>query len=84
MYPGFKVKRHCLFSHISGMPKSKSISDYLYQIVEELMMKLNDQGVAAQITFFDNKPWIRLSAQVYNCKEDYVKLREKLTDIFNF
>ena len=48
------------------------------------MVTLNERGVAAQITFFNDKPWIRLSAQVYNCIEDYVKLREKMTEIFDF
>ena len=48
------------------------------------MVTLNTKGVAAQITFFHDKPWIRLSAQVYNCSEDYIQLREKMTEIFDF
>ena len=67
-----------------GMPSSTTIIKYSFEIVEELMVTLNRQGIAAQVTFFDEKPWIRLSAQVYNQREDYIQLREKLTQILNF
>lgn len=67
-----------------GMPLSTSISQYSFEIVEQLMVNLNKNGVAAQVTFFDEKPWIRLSAQVYNVKKDYVQLREKMTHLLNF
>ena len=67
-----------------GMPFSTTIIKYSFEIVEELMVTLNRQGIAAQVTFFDEKPWIRLSAQVYNRREDYIQLREKLTQILNF
>ena len=73
-----------MFLLFLGMPRSKSIEIYSYQVVEDLMVTLNTKGVAAQITFFHDKPWIRLSAQVYNCSEDYIQLREKMTEIFDF
>ena len=63
------------------MPFSTTIIKYSFEIVEELMVTLNRQGIAAQVTFFDEKPWIQLSAQVYNQKEDYIQLRKKLTQI---
>lgn len=74
----------CVNFRLLGMPHSTTIVKYSFEIVEDLMVTLNQRGIAAQVTFFDEKPWIRLSAQVYNRTEDYVQLREKMTQILNF
>ena len=61
------------------MPKSELLPEVTFEIVEDLMVKFNEEyDLCCQVTFFDNKPWIRLSANVYNEKTDYIKLRDRL------
>jgi len=74
----------CVNFRLLGMPHSTTIVKYSFEIVEDLMVTLNQRGIAAQVTFFDEKPWIRLSAQVYNRTDDYIQLRGKMTQILNF
>ena len=50
-----------------------------FEDIEELMPRLIAQHqLVIALTFFHNKVWIRLSANVYNVQEDYVKLRHRL------
>ena len=67
------------------MPTSVLLPEVTYEIVEELMVKFNEEyDLCCQVSFFDNKPWIRLSANVYNEKSDYVKLRNTLAKALKF
>ncbi len=49
------------------------------QIVDNLVADLvaNDKLVLC-ITCFDGKAWVRLSGNVYNTREDYIRLRDGL------
>ena len=67
------------------MPTSESLPEVTFEVVEKLMVDLNENhGLVTALTFFDGKPWIRLSANVYNEKSDYVKLRDRLAKALNF
>ena len=67
------------------MPTSELLPVVTYEIVEELMVKFNEEyDLCCQVSFFDNKPWIRLSANVYNEKSDYIKLRDRLAKALQF
>ena len=67
------------------MPTSVLLPEVTYEIVEELMVKFNEEyDLCCQVSFFDNKPWIRLSANVYNEKTDYIKLRDRLANALQF
>ena len=71
-----------LISYLSDyleLPKSKTLPVVTFEVVEELMPRLAEEhNIVTAITFFQNKAWIRLSANVYVDKEDYVKLRDGL------
>ncbi len=61
------------------MPSSETEPCKTFDAVEKLMPRLaEEQKLVTAVTFFDNRAWIRLSANVYNDKEDYVKLRDRL------
>ena len=50
-----------------------------FETLEALMPVLaSEYKIVVALTFFGNKAWIRLSANVYNDEGDYVKLRERL------
>ena len=67
------------------MPTSESLPEVTYEVLEKLIVDLNENhGLVIQLTFFHGKPWIRLSANVYNEKSDYVKLRDRLAKALNF
>ena len=67
------------------MPTSESLPEVTFEVVEKLMVDLNENhGLVTALTFFVGKPWIRLSANVYNEKSDYVKLRDRLAKALNF
>ena len=34
------------------------------------------------LSYFDNKAWIRISANVYNSKNDYIELRNRFASFF--
>ena len=38
--------------------------------------------IVVNLSFFGDKAWMRLSANVYNSQEDYVKLKDRLTQFF--
>ena len=67
------------------MPTSKSLPEVTYQALQKLIVDLNENhGLVIKLTFFNEKPLIRLSANVYNEKSDYVKLRDRLAKALNF
>ena len=67
------------------MPTSEIIPEVTPEVVENLVIELNDKhNVVVALTFFDKKPWIRLSANVYNEKSDYVNLRDRLAKALKF
>ena len=67
------------------MPTSEIIPEVTFEVVEKLMVELNEKhDLVIALTFFDKKPWIRLSANVYNEKSDYVKLRNTLAKALKF
>jgi len=41
-----------------------------------------DHKVVVAVVAFSNQPWLRISANVYNCKEDYVYLKDTLIKLF--
>ena len=66
------------------MPTSESLPEVTYEVLEKLIVNLNEShGLVIQLTFFCEKPWIRLSANVYNEKSDYIKLRDRLARALN-
>lgn len=61
------------------MPISKLYPEVTFDLVEKLMPQLaSEYQLVTALTFFNKKAWIRLSANVYNDKMDYVKLRDRL------
>ena len=73
------------YLRIVAMPNSDLYPEVTFDVVEELMPKLAaEHQLVTALTFFDKKPWIRLSANVYNDKSDYVKLRDRLAKALNF
>lgn len=79
---------HCMYVHtksfLSEMPQIPSGSAMTFEMCEEMMPRLAEEhSVVTALTFFDNKAWIRLSANVYNTKMDYVKLRDRLAKALN-
>ena len=71
-------------SNFVGLPVSENLPEVTFQVLEELMPKLAAEYlVVTALTFFDKTAWIRLSANVYNDKEDYVKLRDRLAKALN-
>ena len=65
------------------MPTSATSSCILPEInfltVDNLTKKLClEAKIVVYLSFFGDKAWIRLSANVYNSQEDYVKLKDRL------
>ena len=42
----------------------------------------SNHKVVAAVVAFSNLPWLRISANVYNCKDDYLSLRDTLIKCF--
>ena len=73
------------YLRIVAMPYSDLYPEVTFDVVENLMEKLvTEHQLITALTFFDKKPWIRLSANVYNDKSDYVKLRDRLAEALKF
>jgi len=69
------------FMRVLGLPDSKA-----YPLTREsginLMKDLyTNQNVVVALVAFNNQAWIRISANIYNCKEDYVQLKEALINM---
>jgi len=46
-------------------------------IADDFVQKMSEEDdVNCPITVFNGKPWIRISANIYNTKDDYIKLRD--------
>jgi hypothetical protein len=41
-----------------------------------LFLKVSEYEVVSCLMHFNGKYWIRLSANIYNCKEDYIRLKD--------
>ena len=69
----------------TAMPTSESLPEVTYEELGKLIVDLNENhGLVIKLTFFQRKLWIRLSANVYNEKSDYVKLRDRLAKALKF
>ncbi|XP_033115167.1 putative L-cysteine desulfhydrase 1 [Anneissia japonica] len=54
-----------------------------YQGSKKLMGKIYKKyAIHCACTAFDGRFWVRVSAQIHNCKEDYFKLRDAITQEF--
>ena len=48
-------------------------------IADEFVRKLAvDDQLICPITVFSGKPWIRISGNIYNSQDDYIRLRETI------
>lgn len=69
------------FMRLIEFPKSKMYPEMTYKAAGELMSKLaNEYGVYINIKILYGKAWIRLSANVNNTREDYIKMRDRLAE----
>ena len=45
------------------------------------MLKLMEEfNLVVAITFFGQKAWIRMSANVYNCKQDFIDMKGRIAN----
>lgn len=60
----------------AGFPDSPVLKEYQFTYkCQELMVKLYEEfNLVIAVTFFDDKPWIRLSANVYNHSLDFQEM----------
>ena len=76
----------CIPNYITEMPTSAAskilpVMDRL--TVDALTKRLClEAKIVVNLSFFGDKAWMRLSANVYNSQEDYVKLKDRLTQFF--
>ena len=66
-----------------GLPSSPLYSEYSYEVVEALIVKLLEYGLVVAVTYFGGKPWLRISANIYNCKEEFIKMKDILMRVLN-
>lgn len=67
------------FMRLVELPKSKLYPEMSGNIAKELMGKLAyEYGVIMNIQVLHGKAYIRLSANVHNSKQDYIKMRDSL------
>jgi len=71
--PFMRVLRLPKLAELAPIPDSCPI------IAQQFM----DQGVDAQFAAFSGHLWLRISFNVYNCREDYVMLKEELLRFFS-
>ena len=63
------------------MPESPAYPNLDEGKMRKLMITLSKETkFVVALVFFGDKAWIRFSANVYNSREDYVKLRDRLGD----
>ena len=65
---------------LTEMPQSPIYSSLDTGKMRELMILSVETQFVVALVYFGDKPWIRFSANVYNSREDYVKLRDRLGD----
>ena len=69
------------FDFFTEMPESWIKTNISFESVDNLDEILNlEAEVSIKMSFFGNKAWIRLAANVYNSHEDYIKLRDRLAE----
>ena len=72
-----------MFFHATLITEMPSASWILPEInfvtVDNLVKRLSlEAQIVVNLSFFGDKAWMRLSANVYNSQEDYIKLRDRL------
>jgi len=45
-----------------------------------MLTLLEEFDLVVAVTFFGQKAWIRMSANVYNCKEDFIEMRSRIAN----
>ena len=61
------------------MPSSPILTNINAETVRELETTLRSEGkFLILLSYFDQKAWIRMSANIYNCYDDFIKLRDRL------
>ena len=70
------------FMRVLRLPNSKN-----YPLTRDAGINLmkdlyTHHKVVVAVVAFSNQPWLRISANVYNCKEDYVRLKDTLLECF--
>jgi len=51
-----------------------------YTCYKLMLTLLEEFDLVVAVTFFGQKAWIRLSANVYNCKEDFIEMRSRIAN----
>ena len=65
------------------MPSTRILPEINFETVDNLTKRLClEAQIVVNLSFFGDKAWMRLSANVYNSQEDYVKLKDRLTQFF--
>ena len=65
------------------MPSTRILPEINFETVDNLTKRLClEAQIVVNLSFFGDKAWMRLSANVYNSQEDYVKLRDRLAQFF--
>ena len=68
---------------IAEMPSTRILPEINFETVDNLTKRLClEAQIVVNLSFFGDKAWMRLSANVYNSQEDYVKLRDRLAQFF--
>ena len=63
------------------MPQSPAYPNLDKEKMNKLMIiSSKETQFVVALVYFGGKAWIRFSANVYNSREDYVKLRKRLAD----
>ena len=66
----------------AALPEAAHIA-VTFNSAEELMKEiLREFELVLQITCFSGKLWVRIAANVYNVKEDYLRLRDVVLEKF--
>jgi hypothetical protein len=69
-----------LFFSFAELPKTEVLPEISFAAFEALVPKLGlfDHRIVTCVTYFCGRAWLRFSSNVYNTKEDYVKLKDRL------
>ena len=61
------------------MPSSPILTNINVKTVRKLETTLrSEENFLILLSYFDQKAWIRMSANIYNSYDDFVKLRDRL------
>ena len=60
---------------VIGCPKWLSQLETI-EIADDFVQRMSEENkLNCPITVFNGRPWIRISANIYNTKDDYIRLR---------